>query len=275
MTKSAISNLIAWLLLVMILGGAGYYVYSTRPCAQITYYKIGMFDPKFGISKEDFLADAQAAAKLWNDEAGHTVLAYSDTATMPVNLIYDNRQQQTNIGVSITQQENVLAAEKAQVAALQSEYDAQRQRYAADQASGKDVSTLNAEASSLNDLAAQIKSQVDSLNAKIDTVNSNADTYNAQAGSSFEEGEFVDAYGSQRIDLYEFKDNTQLIRLMAHEFGHSLGIDHNTNPDSIMYPENNSTTLGLSQEDKSSLQARCALTLQNLNPFQRVIFSGQ
>ncbi len=257
-----------------IIGGAGYYVYSTRPCAQVTYYKIGTFDPKFGISKADFLVDAQDAANLWNTEAGHTVLAYGDTATMPLNLIYDNRQQQTNVGVSIANQEDALSAEKSQVAALQSEYDAKRQQYAADQSAGKDIPTLNAEAASLNDLAAQIKSQVDALNAKIDAVNANADTYNAQAGSSFEEGEFVSVYGSSRIDLYEFKNNTQLIRLMAHEFGHSLGLDHNANPDSIMYPENTATTLELSPEDKAALQARCALTVQNLNPFQKVSLSS-
>jgi predicted Zn-dependent protease len=248
----------------MIFGGAGYYVYSNRPCAQVTYYKIGTFDPKFGISQADFLADAQVAANLWNIEAGHTVLAYSDTASMPLNLIYDNRQRQTNVGVSIANQENALSAEKDQVAALQSQYDAQRRQYASDQSSGKDITTLNAEAASLNDLAAKIKSRVDALNAKIDAVNANADTYNAQAGSSFEEGEFVSAYGSSRIDLYEFKNNTQLIRLMAHEFGHSLGLDHNANPESIMYPENTATTLVLTAEDKAELSAECTFSLTNL-----------
>jgi predicted Zn-dependent protease len=269
-----VSNLFSLLILALIVGGTGYYLYSTRPCAQPIYYSIGSYATQFGLSQTEFLADAQIAANLWNKEAGHTVLAYSDTGKMPLNLIYDNRQQQTNIGQTISQQEDALSAEKAQVANMQSQYDAMKQQYVADQSAGKDVATLNSEARSLNDLAAQIQSQVDSLNAKIDAVNSNANAYNTQAGTDFEEGDFVEQYGSSRIDLYEYKNNTQLIRLMAHEFGHSLGLAHNTNPDSIMYPENTGTTIALSAQDSAELQARCAVTLNNLNPFQNVSLSS-
>jgi predicted Zn-dependent protease len=276
-----LSNLISLLVLAVLIGGSAYYAYANRPCAQTIYYKIGTFNTQFGISQSDFLADAQQAASLWNNEAGHALLAYSaenssgvTTGTMPLNLIYDTRQQQTNIGESISQQEDALGTEKAQVATLQSQYDAAKQQYESDQAAGKDIPTLNSEAASLNTLAAQIQSQVDALNAKIDVVNANANAFNSQAGTNFEEGEFVEAYGSSHIDLYEFKNNTQLIRLMAHEFGHSLGLDHNTNPDAIMYPENIATNLSLSTEDKAELQARCAVTLQNLNPFQNVSLSS-
>jgi predicted Zn-dependent protease len=269
-----LSNFISVLVLLAMVGGVAYYSYANRPCGHTVYYRIGTFNSQFGISQSDFLADAQQAASLWNDEAGHTLLAYSATGTMPLNLIYDNRQQQTNIGESISQQEDELGAEKSQVAVLQSQYDAAKQQYESDQAAGKDIPILNSEAASLNALATQIQSQVDALNAKIDAVNANANAFNSQAGTSFEEGEFVEAYGSSHIDLYEFKNNTQLIRLMAHEFGHSLGLDHNTDPNSIMYPENIATNLSLSTEDTAELQARCAVTLQNLNPFQNVSFSS-
>ena len=270
-----VPNVISFGVLILLALGTGYYVYAHRPCVLPVYYKIGTFNTQFGISQTDFLSDAQKAADLWNTEAGHTVLAYNADAKMPLNLIYDNRQIQTNIGQSITQQENDLAAQKAQVAAMQTQYNTLKAQFEADKAAKVSASTLNNEVSALNQLAAQIQTQVTTLNAKIDAVNANANAYNTQAGTDFEEGEFVDAYGASRIDLYEFKNNTQLIRLMAHEFGHSLGLDHNTNPDSIMYPENTATTLSLSTEDKAELQARCAFTLQNLNPFQNVSFSGQ
>ena len=272
---SHISNFISLIVLVVIVFGAGYYVYTHRPCAQPIYYYIGTFDSKFGISQTAFLDDAQQAANLWNTEAGHTVLAYSATGTMPLNLIYDNRQYQTVVGESITQQENDLGAQKAQIATLQAQYNTERQQYTVDQHSGKSASALNAEASAVNELGDQLQSQVDALNTKINAVNENANAYNTQAGTDFEEGEFTEAYGSSHIDLYEFKDNTQLIRLMAHEFGHSLGLAHNTDPNSIMYPENIATTIALSPEDKAELQARCAVTFQNLNPFQNVSLSSQ
>ena len=269
-----IGNIISLLVLVMILSGVAYYLFSTRPCAQPIYYRIGTFDPRFGISQADFLNDAQQAANLWNQEEGHTLLAYSATGTMPVNLIFDNRQQQTNIGETISQQEDDLSAEKSQVASMQAQYDADKQQYLSDQKAGKSVSTLNAEARTINALGDQIQAEVTVLNQKIDAVNANATAYNTQAGTDFEEGEFVQAYGMSHIDLYEFTNNTQLIRLMAHEFGHSLGLAHNTNPDSIMYPENTATTLALSPQDIAELQARCSLTFKNLNPFQNVSLSS-
>ena len=258
---------ICFVVLVLLLGGSAYYVYTTRPCAQPIQYTVGTFDTQFGISQTEFLADAQKAADLWNAAAGHTVLEYSTNAKVPLNLIYDNRQVQTNIGKTIAQQEDDLTTAKASIASMQATYDAYKQKYLSDKANGIDVNTLNAEAAQLNSMADQLQSQVNMLNTQIDQVNSNAIAYNTQAGTDFEEGEYVEQFGMKRIDLYEFKNNTQLIRLMAHEFGHSLGLAHNSNPDSIMYPENPATTLSLSADDKAELTVRCAVTFENLNPF--------
>ncbi len=221
-------------------------MYTTRPCAQPIYYKMGDFDPRFGISQKDFLATAQKAADLWNQEAGHTVLTYSATGTMPINLVYDLRQQQSSTGEQIRKEEAVLAQEKAQILALESNPNVPRE---------------------------QIQAQITNLNQRIAEVNTRAHTYNAGAGKNFEQGEFREQYGESQINLYEFKSRTQLERLMAHEFGHSIGLDHTTNSESIMYPENVSDSLLLSEEDKAELHARCALTLKNLNPFQRVSFT--
>ena len=269
-----LSDIFFFIVLVCLLGGSAYYVYTNRPCAQPIQYKVGEFDTRFGISQTDFIADAQKAADIWNTEAGHMVLQYSAGASMPMNLIYDNRQIQTNIGKTISQQQDEVIAEKANIAALQSNYDALKQKYQNDKAGGVDVATLNSEVDYLNASAAQLQDQVRLLNAQIDQVNSNAVAFNTQAGVDFEEGDYVKQFGVSRIDLFEFKNNTQLIRLMAHEFGHSLGLDHNTNPDAIMYPENTATTLSLSTDDKAELQTRCALSFTNLNPFQNLKLPG-
>ncbi len=270
-----VPNIIPVIILLVLVCGSAYYLYANRPCAQTIYYRVGTLDPRFGISQTDFLADAQQAADLWNAQEGKTLLAYSATGTMPVNLIFDNRQEESDVNASLTQQENELASEKSQVDTLQTTYDAGKQKLASDEAAGEDPSTLNAEIDSLNQQAAVIKTQVDALNAKIDAVNANVTSYNAQKGGDFEEGEFVEQDYQSHIDLYEFQNTTQLVRLMAHEFGHSLGLAHNPNPDSIMYPENIATTIALSTDDKAELQARCALTIQNLNPFQQLNLSSQ
>jgi predicted Zn-dependent protease len=264
-----IPNIILLFILILLIAGTGYYVYESRPCAQTIYYKVGTFDTRFGISQSAYIADLQQAASLWNQAAGKTLLAYSATGTMPVNLIYDTRQQDTDIGESITQQEQDLATQKANVQQLQNAYAQARQTYETDQASGRvGAAQLNQEAQQLNAQSDEINSMVTQLNAQISQTNANANNYNqTAAGASFEEGEFVQQYGQKHIDIYQFTDNTKLVRLMAHEFGHSIGLGHNQNPDSIMYPDNQADTISLSADDIAALNARCALTWQNLDPF--------
>jgi predicted Zn-dependent protease len=258
-----ISNLFSLGLLALLIAGSAYYLYDNRPCAHPIVYSIGTFDTRFGIGKGDFLEATQDAADLWNKEAGHAVLAYDASglsSSMPVNLIYDARQQQTNAGQSIDQQESALGAERANVDALQSQYNAARQQLQADKAAGKDIPTLNAEVDALNQMGRNLQTEADALNAKISQVNTQARAYNTQTGKDFNEGEFLEQYGSKKVNLYEFKNHTQLVRVLAHEFGHSLGLDHNTNPNSIMYPVNTATVIALTPEDKAALANACTFS---------------
>lgn len=229
---------------------------------------VGTFDPRFGISQSTFLVDAQEAADLWNTQAGHTVLEYATSttsATLPINLIYDTRQQQALSGKSIEQQEADLEKEKAHVAAMQLQYNDEKLQYLSDVAAHKSLSTINAEVDSLNTLADEIRTQSVTLNAKIDAVNAQATNFNTTAGADFNEGEYQEQYGTQKIDIYEFTSHTQLVRVLAHEFGHSLGLGHNTDPESIMYPENSATVIALSPEDKAALAAACKFSFSNFH----------
>lgn len=265
-----VSNLISWGILVTLILGSGYYVYHSRSCAQPIAYAIGTFDPRFGISRSAFLADAQEAANLWNVQAGYAVFEYSAdaaSARLPINLVYDTRQQQAASGQSITQQEAALSGQKSRVATLQAQYNTAKQHYLNDQAAHKDIATLNREVDALNSLAQEMRTEITALNAKIDAVNAQATNFNTTAGSDFNEGEYQAQYGVQKIDIYEFTSHTQLVRVLAHEFGHALGLGHNTNPESIMYSENTATIIALSPEDKSALAEACTFSIKNLNLF--------
>ena len=268
-TKSYhVSNFLGSLILLILICGSAYYVYENRPCAQTIYYSVGTFDTRFGISQSAFEGDLQQAANIWNTQEGKPLLEYSPTGAMKVNLIYDTRQQNTDVGETITQQEQDLAAQKAKVQQEQDAYTQAKQTYYADQAAGESSAQLNQEADQLNQEGSQISSMVTQLNAQIAQVNATANSYNqSAAGVTFEEGEFMEQYGQKHIDLYQFTSQTQLIRLAAHEFGHSIGLGHNQNQDSIMYPDNVATTLSLSSDDIAALNARCAMTWQNLDPF--------
>jgi hypothetical protein len=250
-------------LLLAIIAGAVYYLYATRPCSVPIRYKVGTIDPRFGISQTAFIAGAQQAADLWNTAEGHTVLQYDSAGTLPVSLLYDERQQALLTGQTIAEQEAALTTEKAAIDALPTTYDQKQQQLTHDKAAGMDVATLNQEVAAINALATQINSESESLSAKISEVNAQAVVYNRQAGQDFNEGVYHEQYGQQTISIYEFKDNAQLVRVLAHEFGHALGLGHNTNPDSIMYPVNSATNIALTPEDQGALQAACTYSLAN------------
>ena len=118
---------------------------------------------------------------------------------------------------------------------------------------------LNAQAEALNELVPQINVAVDALNAAAKKINAKVDVYNAQAGEDYEQGAYVADKEGKRINIFEFEDQADLARVLSHEFGHALGLDHVENPDSIMYSFNIGSGLDLSAEDVAALKERCRL----------------
>ena len=65
----------------------------------------------------------------------------------------------------------------------------------------------------------------------------------------------------QNGELENFTDQgsnrNRLIRLLAHELGHSLGLHHSDNPEAIMYRLIQSDSLELAPDDIAMIKARC------------------
>jgi hypothetical protein len=258
-----------WLALIVIIvvaGGGLYYQYqNTRPCTHPIPYAVGALDTRFDISKATLVSDAKAAAGIWNTAAGRTVLVYDPTAAMKINLVYDARQANATFGGEIAQQQAnadnaraTLDASQAQYVALQTAYnqavDAVNARGGATKS---EAAALASQRNDLNALASAINIQVDAFNASVNALNAVVEKYNQTAGYTFEEGEYVRDAAGQRINIFEFIGNLQLKRVLAHEFGHAIGLDHDSDLKSIMYAKNESGNLVATKADLAALRALC------------------
>jgi len=281
------------------LTGYVYFESVYAPCVSPITYTIGTLDPRFGVSQKDFLSAIQQAQTIWSSAAGKTLFTYDPKGELAINLVYDTRQANTQktavLQNDISQTKDSAAVVKQQYTSLKEAYSADQATYLSllsayndrldaynqevsywNQRGGApkeefqklaaEKSSLQQEAASLDEKrlavnaeAKQINSLIDSYNILASHVNANVAVVNQNVGKEFDEGEFISDSQGIRINIYQFQNRDKLVRVLAHELGHALGLDHNTNPASIMYYLNQSTNLLPSADDIAALKKLCNL----------------
>ncbi len=262
---------IRWLVLVIIVGTTGsglYYSYqNTHPCAHPISYAIDAVDTRFGITRNALIAEAKVAANIWNKAAGKTVLVYDSNSDLKINLIYDEREANAQLGRKILRQQEVEEEARATLDTLQAQYAATQTAYnqevsavnARGGATRKEAAVLSAERESLNALADSLNRQVALFNASVAAFNVTVKEYNRTTGRTFEAGQYSRDATGERINIFQFSGSIQLRRVLAHEFGHAIGLDHNENPKSIMFSKNESGNLVPTASDLAALKSVCNL----------------
>ena len=262
-------EIIRWFIVLIVAGASGIgllYTYQyMRPCAHPISYAIGAFDSRFDVTQATLLAEAKTAANIWNKAAGKTVLVYDPDAEMKINLIYDEREANAKIGRRIARQQESMDNARTALDALQAQYAAKQDVYnekvdavnARGGATRNEAVTLNAERDSLNALADSLNAQFVTFNASVATFNATVKEYNQTAGKTFQAGQYVRDATGENINIFEFIGSIQLERVLAHEFGHAIGLDHNNDSKSIMFAQNESGNLVPTASDLSSLRALC------------------
>lgn len=270
------------------------------PCRHPLEYSIGEVDPQFRISRDDFIGLVQEAEIIWEDPTGKNLFQYNPNAQFKINLIYDERQEATKEAEKIEKDLNNLEIFHESIAkqykSLSSVYQKKADEYEKDltaykkqlndynkevnywndkggapqdeyeklQEEKKDLKAkyadLEKQRKEMNELIGQTNNLAEKENQVVNQYNSGLVTYKSKFGDSreFEKGIF----NGGEIDIYQFKEKTDLELTLSHELGHYLGLGHVENPEAVMYyliGEQDLENPRLAQEDVDVLNNVCKL----------------
>lgn len=243
------------------------------PCETPIEYSLGVFDARFGLGEAAFVQELRAAEALWENESGRELFRFVPGAAFRVNLIFDDRQEQTleaqklEDSLEKTEQtqesleekqqkllarytaagrdyERALADFKKHLDAYNTEVEKWNKRGGAPpeeyedlqkvaKALEKEQRVLETKRQEVNRLAKDVNAFSAQQVAVVEEYNEQVEEYTDRYG---EPGEFDQGeYVGQEINIYQYDDLAHLRAVLTHEFGHALGLGHGTDPTSLMY----------------------------------------
>lgn len=251
-------------------------------CDNPKLYKLGSLDPKFNLDEQTALSNIQSAAGIWGKAYGKPLFAVSSEAALTVNFVYDQRSaldleidrlqnQLEEKNTTIQQQidsfetdaatyEKKLAAFKAEVDRVNSSGGASPQEYDRLVAQKNELDALG---DSLNARAARLNLESRNFNSQLENLNLDINEFNQAITQKPEEGVYDGS--NNTITIYFTGDRDELIHTLAHEFGHSLYMQHTDDPESLMYPYTTGF-MDVTLQDKLQLDIACRREI--LSPFR-------
>lgn len=119
---------------------------------------------------------------------------------------------------------------------------------------------LNVSRLEINAMAEQVNTLVSALNGLAKELNLSVTKYNrvsSSQGEEFEEADYTSDIQKSQINIYQFTTRAKLVRVLAHELGHALGVGHVNDPDGIMYRLNTSSNTTLTPDDLALVRNLC------------------
>lgn len=267
------STFVFSLCLTLIFSLSYWYSATAHICPVPLSYRVGELDERFLLDKAELEAILAAATAVWESRTGRDLFVLDDTASLTVNLVFDERQQlartEEEWRLRLDAEQARYETELAEIRQLQAEYERERARYDSDQENFNALlATYNAEVEAfnrsggappeefarleataaalrtmsaklteaedrLNRLVADIKTQGEATNALIVSYNAEVEAYNALFGQR--QTITQGEFRRDTITVFKFSERDELKRVLAHELGHALGIGHVEGEESVMY----------------------------------------
>ena len=284
-------------LITLTLAGTYWYTATAYVCPVPLAYRLGTLDTDFNLTEEEARAYIEQGASVWEQAADRDLFYYDDNADFTINFTFDERQARANSearsSATLDQRRNENEQLLTTIGKLQADYEGLLENYnqaaaayeerleqynqtvqryndqggapqsefealqAQQRELNEEASSLQNRASELNELAGQLNDLQSESNQRVEAYNREVRTFNNRYGHAheFTQGD----YQGGSINIYKFSSEAELVTVLAHEFGHALGIGHVEDESGVMYyllTEESETPL-LTEADQTELIDVC------------------
>ncbi len=268
-----------------------------NPCSETLTYRIGSVDDRFNITNHELLNALKDVENLWETNFNRELMNFKEDGDVAVHLIYGERQERTErereFSRRIEQVQQKISKIKEERERLsvtyqqhKEELDNQVQQYknavetfeefveggvppSKKQEAQRRQRNLKQLESNIRQKEQVVESHRQKVNRKTKEINELVDRQNElisdynnkfTESEAFNQGEYQKKGDRERINIYQFGSRAKLIAVLAHEFGHAMGLDHVSNPESIMHEimeKQNFYDLKPTRQDIQALEQVC------------------
>lgn len=250
-------------------------IFYYSQCNDPIKYSLGTIDPGFNTTADQLLGDSKSAANIWNSMYNKQLLEYDPNSDFKINLVYDKRQELNSkindLSTELSNKQNDIDPKIAQFNLDKDSFEKKLAKLNADIAYwngqggapkeefDKLVNTqqdLRNEAKNLNNTAKNLGQQTSSYNLNAAKLNQTIDDFKDVLGQKPEEGLFEQNGSTRTISIYIDINHEEFLHTLAHEMGHSIGLSHTQDKNSIMYHKTNNILVP-TIEEKEALDEIC------------------